>query len=806
MESFDDSNGCPNFCLILSDFDIDKGNVVRLQFPTMGLERCQVFKTFEYIAEQMLPDGAHQSMEDWSLFILNRPSAIDEFLECENKNEKHNEEEHVKVEFYTLGSQKCSEMECKESWAVLESCQGVSDLHFQPRFRSESTSIFKGTGDELDNDVSETHLVVGQVQIQKADGSQATLTLYQDMVFTLVLPNPFAPPAGMCSSTKNDPSLLGSARPPSQVREDCFSSTSFPLSAGCSAADIHSNSSESSIAAHWRNPAGGSDDGQRSVSTLYSSDGETFDDSLPLEGATTLEDDSSIFATLDGTPFGKLGILFASIDDCKVFIGWLTSDPNEGPSRQPPGSPQNCPSPPPTLASAPYAYRCLTCVQTKKDSSVRRGAVCKALACVAPSHWPFIIGWQPLLSAALQRCFGQPLEQQARVVEDLHEVLSRLHREYHLPSAAQASVWRFSLASSRFQWAETSCRYLDQAFALRYPAAWLRDDISFPSASLCNLISLFKDATMQIFNAILLEKRVLFLGRLRPIGQLVGYVLSAVRLVCPPLQGLMDQRVFPYASLVNLTWMQTAAYIAGTVNPLVESKAHWWDVLCDLDHGKVVMSPIVAAEVNHPRRYTYDMDFFHGLVHAIHKMQATQKEGLCIENFVHDSFCQLVTMLLSMADPTDPLSKRVDPACRAANAVRVRAIQSTRGFKAWMQQKATAEYEAETQFDTVVAHLRNDRLSHDQLLVLLQSVLGSTGPSAQLVQFLSAFRVSRDGLLPLAALLFHPCETIRIHCVCLMERLETLQEGRQAIQELNKFMCMAYDRIRRTMPPLPSPH
>ena len=103
---------------------------------------------------------------------------------------------------------------------------------------------------------------------------------------------------------------------------------------------------------------------------------------------------------------------------------------------------------------------------------------------------------------------------------------------------------------------------------------------------------------MQILNAIMLEKRVLLLGRLRPVGQIVRWVLSAVMLACPPYHGLLDQRVFPYASLVNMTWMETPAYIAGTVNPLVEVKPGWWDVLCDLDNGKVVIqvsAPFASA-------------------------------------------------------------------------------------------------------------------------------------------------------------------------------------------------------------------
>lgn len=41
----------------------------------------------------------------------------------------------------------------------------------------------------------------------------------------------------------------------------------------------------------------------------------------------------------------------------------------------------------------------------------------------------------------LQRCFGQPLEQQAREVEDLYELLHKVSQEHRLPPEVQASVW-----------------------------------------------------------------------------------------------------------------------------------------------------------------------------------------------------------------------------------------------------------------------------------------------------------------------------------------------------------------------------
>ena len=49
------------------------------------------------------------------------------------------------------------------------------------------------------------------------------------------------------------------------------------------------------------------------------------------------------------------------------------------------------------------------------------------------------------------------------------------------------------------------------------------------------------------------------------------------------------ERCYPYTTLNNLDFLETPGFIAGTTNPIFESHPEWWDVLCDIDSGRVLV-------------------------------------------------------------------------------------------------------------------------------------------------------------------------------------------------------------------------
>lgn len=64
-------------------------------------------------------------------------------------------------------------------------------------------------------------------------------------------------------------------------------------------------------------------------------------------------------------------------------------------------------------------------------------------------------------------------------------------------------------------------------------------------------------------------------------------------------QGVLH-RAFPYASLSDLSFLETKSFVAGVTNPMFQSHSEWWDVLCQLDlpngSGTVVLAESIISE------------------------------------------------------------------------------------------------------------------------------------------------------------------------------------------------------------------
>ncbi len=94
-----------------------------------------------------------------------------------------------------------------------------------------------------------------------------------------------------------------------------------------------------------------------------------------------------------------------------------------------------------------------------------------------------------------------------------------------------------------------------------------------------------------LVNALLTQKRIVFLGHNMPSGDVAEAVLAACALASGGVLRGFTRHAFPYTDLAKLEdLLLVPGFIAGVTNPTFELHPEWWDLLCDLPSGRIKIS------------------------------------------------------------------------------------------------------------------------------------------------------------------------------------------------------------------------
>ena len=95
-----------------------------------------------------------------------------------------------------------------------------------------------------------------------------------------------------------------------------------------------------------------------------------------------------------------------------------------------------------------------------------------------------------------------------------------------------------------------------------------------------------------LLNALLTQKRVVFIGHNLPSSQVAETVLAACALASGGILRGFIRHAFPYTDLTKIDdLLKVPGFIAGVTNPTFSNHAEWWDLLCDLQTGRMTISP-----------------------------------------------------------------------------------------------------------------------------------------------------------------------------------------------------------------------
>ena len=253
----------------------------------------------------------------------------------------------------------------------------------------------------------------------------------------------------------------------------------------------------------------------------------------------------------------------------------------------------------------------LNICRTKKDTTVKRGAVVKSIAIF--SRWSFVESFKWILTQGLENYFNDPT---IDTLKSLFEAINSINLEgTPLPSAVERHLMCRNVArvdkmvqaiSERAQNQKTGERNNESdSSLLQYcqPSHWAHslpleynddktlDILILPhlgpdevgDINVVKLLRTLHDHTLTVFNALLKGKRVMVVGHGHSAKDLAQFVLSAVSLAATASPGLL-RRAYPYVNLSDLGFLEGKwGYIAGTTNPMFAQREEWWDVLVEFE-------------------------------------------------------------------------------------------------------------------------------------------------------------------------------------------------------------------------------
>ncbi|DBA03863.1 TPA: hypothetical protein N0F65_004553 [Lagenidium giganteum] len=458
---------------------------------------------------------------------------------------------------------------------------------------------------------------------------------------------------------------------------------------------------------------------------------------------------------------------------------------------------------------------CLSVVRTTYDNTVRRGARVNAVAlCSQHKH---CFAFKDVLDMAVRQIsMVKDDSDTKRVLKELFDVinavdmggartLSDMERRLLKRTVCDGN----SVSSTDVKQTEdslfyhTKAEWMDMKIPLQFKLCSTEDQ--HDDGLLIKLVAKFAEQVMILYNAVLTGQRVIVLGYNRPAGEVCNYVLATSALVCPPLFGLIH-RQFPYANLTDLGFLSTPGFIAGVTNPMFKTKKDWWDVLCDISTGEVLVSTPVEKEEFDGVDRTFIMEVIDGVIAGYNEEWVRCQ----FEEYTRQNIVDIATGEANYMD-VEAQVKRT-----AMNNKRITKWARTDNYKLFQDSRSRNSYRTpafnisssrlcKTGVDLKrhIRSLQGESIMHDDAHVerIYADFISLLHTEEELQEFLSFLPLLRGGLQTVAQGIFHPSISVKYNTVILLKRLEGFASTVSSLRLLNPFIMMSYQRIHSLVQP-----
>lgn len=333
-----------------------------------------------------------------------------------------------------------------------------------------------------------------------------------------------------------------------------------------------------------------------------------------------------------------------------------------------------------------------------------------------------------------------------------------------------------------------------------------------------------------LVNGLLTQKRIIFLSHLRPSGEVADHVLAACSLASGGVLRGFTRHAFPYTDLSKVDeLLLVPGFIAGVTNPTFGNHHGWWDILCNIDTGRIKISPEIKpcppgdgasfggfANIS-GHLDTGDNAFMDDVLNCISSkfgekaLRAKWRDWIVRFTRMAAAFEELIygSSALWIGHEEnhvirghgyvwpDEQTKMRD---LAANMARIEGWRGSRTYHSYCQdvlQFYMAKPIKVVDLHHQIDRLRYLRLSIDDSAKIYTTIRDYVVEYEEVNQLLCVLPENQGGLFPIAVGLFHPLQKVRFAVVELLERISTHMAGRHFFNSLNKFQKLAFIRLQQ---------
>ncbi|KAG5437074.1 hypothetical protein PCANB_001195 [Pneumocystis canis] len=320
---------------------------------------------------------------------------------------------------------------------------------------------------------------------------------------------------------------------------------------------------------------------------------------------------------------------------------------------------------------------------------------------------------------------------------------------------------------------------------------------SFPLHAHLTTIGSHTHPIIVLMNAMLTQKRIVFLGHGQSAGDVAKYVLAACAMASGLgiLRGFLE-RTFPYTDLSKIDYLLTMYLIIILIYINIFLVMEWWDILCDIDSGKIKISSYISP-ANIP---THLGVFF---CNYINEYQQNDMDTIFIDEMQHIISCKYgeysvrsrwrnwVLRFTKMACTYETL---VYGSSQLSNTNAKDFIIPGTGWDRISLNNIPIEKKFCLQHQlNRLKILRN--ISYEDAETIYITLNNNVHTADELNQLLCYLPQSQNGLAPIAIGLFHPNPKVQFAVAELLERLDSHIAGRHFVNDLNRFQKIAFSRI-----------